>query len=69
MSYLRTIIKKASVLVGARRTINFIEGTNITLTIADDSVNDEVDVTINASGGGGSGLTFPQVFQISTLRL
>ncbi len=38
--------------VGLRRRINFIEGTGVTMTIADDAGNDEVDVTINASGGG-----------------
>lgn len=54
MSYLRTIIKKAGTLVGVRRRLNFIEGTNVTLTIADDSVNDEVDITITAAGGSGS---------------
>jgi hypothetical protein len=38
-----------------RRRINFIEGSNVTLTLADDAGNDEVDVTIASSGGGGSG--------------
>jgi hypothetical protein len=33
--------------------LNLIEGSNVTLTIADDSGNEEVDVTIAASGGGG----------------
>jgi hypothetical protein len=42
--------------VGARRTINFIEGANITLTVADDAPGEEVDVTI-AAGGGGDGTT------------
>jgi hypothetical protein len=41
-----------------RSRINFIEGSNVTLTVADDAGNDEVDVTIAASsGGGGGGLT------------
>lgn len=35
-----------------RRRVNLIEGTNVTLTVADDSVNNEVDVTIAASGTG-----------------
>lgn len=42
---------------GVRRRINFIEGANITLTIADDAGDDEIDVTIAASGGGGGGIT------------
>src|SRR5262249_46689220 len=37
--------------VGTRKKINFIEGTNVTFTIADNSGSDRVDVTINASGG------------------
>jgi len=40
--------------VGARRRLNLIEGTNVTLTVADDPTDEEVDVTI-ASSGGGSG--------------
>lgn len=35
-----------------RRRLNLIEGSNITLTVADDSADEEVDVTIAASGGG-----------------
>jgi|688.fasta_scaffold09480_11 hypothetical protein len=52
MGFVRTIIRKAGTLIGVRRTLNLIEGTNVTLTIADDSVNDRVNVTIAASGGG-----------------
>lgn len=37
-----------------RRRINLIEGSNVTLTVADDSGSEEVDVTIAASGGGAS---------------
>jgi hypothetical protein len=54
MGFVRTIIRKTGTLIGVRRTLNLIEGTNVTLTIADDSVNDRVNVTIAASGGGGS---------------
>jgi hypothetical protein len=49
----RVAVENNGTLVGARRAINFIPGTNVTLSITDDSVNEEVDVTINASGGGG----------------
>lgn len=47
-------VEKAGSLVGTRRRINFIDGTNVTITVADDPANEEVDVTIAASGGGGS---------------
>lgn len=48
-----TVRKNSGADIGSRRRLNFIEGSNITLTIADDSVNEEVDVTINASASGG----------------
>ncbi len=40
-----------------RRRINLIEGANVTLTVADDSGGEEVDVTIAASGVGGGSLS------------
>jgi hypothetical protein len=36
-----------------RRRVNLIEGSNVTLTVADDPTNNEIDVTIASSGGGG----------------
>lgn len=47
-------IAKAGVDVGTRNRLNLIEGANVTLTVADDAGNDEVDVTIAASAGGSS---------------
>lgn len=35
-----------------RKRLNLIEGSNVTLTVADDAVNDEVDITIAAAAGG-----------------
>ena len=40
-------------LVGPLNTINLIEGTNITITAVDNLAANSVDVTIDASGGGG----------------
>lgn len=57
----RTIIRKAGTLVGTRRAINLIEGTNITLTVADNAGTEAVDVTITAAGGGGGSLTVDEV--------
>ncbi len=57
----RVKVDKNGVGVGTRREVNFIEGTNITLTIAEDVPGEKVDITIDASGGGGSGLTHPEV--------
>lgn len=39
--------------VGTQRRLNFIEGTNVTLTIVNDPSDGEVDVQIAATGGGG----------------
>lgn len=47
------VVKKAGTPVGTRAGINFIEGTNVTLTVSDDAGNNEVDVTITAAGGSG----------------
>ena len=58
-----TIIRKAGTLIGRRRTINLIEGSNITLTVADNPSSDRVDVTI-ASTGGGSVLAQYQIRQM-----
>lgn len=42
-------------LIGTRDAIDFVSGTNITISGADDSANNRVRVTINSSGGGGGG--------------
>jgi hypothetical protein len=47
-------IQDAGVAVGVRPAVNLIEGSNVTLTIADNVGDDRVDVTIAASGGGGT---------------
>jgi hypothetical protein len=48
----RTTIKKAGAVTGTRRSINLIEGSNVTITTTDDGANEEVDVTIGASFSG-----------------
>lgn len=49
-----TVRKNSGANVGTRRRMNLIEGSGVTMTVADDGANDEVDVTINATGGGGA---------------
>lgn len=46
------VTKNSGAVVGTRKQLNFVEGSNVTLTIADDVANDQVDITIGASGGG-----------------
>lgn len=53
----RIVVEKNGSAVGTRRKINFIEGSNVTLTVADDSSNEEVDVTINSTAAGGGGVS------------
>lgn len=51
----RTIVRKNS--AGSeivQRRVNLIEGTNVTLTVAEDTGNEEVDVTIAANAGTGA---------------
>jgi len=61
-------VKKNGVLVGARRAMNLIEGSNTTLTMTDNSGTDSVDITID-SAGGGSGLTQAQISNLIALRV
>ena len=47
-----SVRKNTGADIGSRRRLNLIEGFNITLTVADDAVGEEVDITITAAGGG-----------------
>lgn len=44
--------KNSGSTVGTRRRINLIEGSNVTLTVADDSGGEEIDVTIASTDTG-----------------
>jgi hypothetical protein len=50
-TYYQTI-RDAGTPLTQRGKLNFIEGTNVTLTITDDAGNDETEITIAASAGG-----------------
>lgn len=47
-------IAKAGALVGTRKRVNLIEGTNVTMTVADNAGSDRVDVTINSTAAGST---------------
>lgn len=53
----RIAIQKAGSLIGRRRTLNFVEGSNVTLTVQDNAGSNRVDCTIASSGGGSAALT------------
>lgn len=58
----RVAVRKNSVGgTSMRRRLNLIEGTNITLTVADDVAGEEVDVTIAAAPGGSATATTVEV--------
>lgn len=46
-------VSKGGVAVGTRTTLNLIEGSNVTLTVADNSGSDRVDVTVAAAAASG----------------
>jgi len=52
-------------LIGTRRQINFLTGSNITYVVTDDAGNERVDVEISSTGGG-SGLTQQQTMTIQS---
>lgn len=62
-----TVRKNSGSDVGSRRRINFVEGANVTITLADDAGNEEVDVTIEASGGGGGSVTLTHYIPLQIL--
>ncbi len=45
------IVSKAGTLIGTRGEVNLIEGANVTLTVADNTTDARVDVTVAASTG------------------
>lgn len=50
-NHLQPVRKNSAGTVFTRRQLNLIEGSNVTLTVADDAGNDEVDITIAAAAG------------------
>lgn len=50
----KVAILSGGAAVGTRKAINLVQGSNVTLTVADDSANDRVNVTVAAAGGSGS---------------
>ena len=65
-------ISNGGTLVGTRREVNFIPGSNVTLTISDNAGSNRVDVTIAAStggavGGSGTANTVPKFTASTTL--
>lgn len=60
-------VLKAGVSVGTRNKLNFIEGSGTTLTIADNSGADRIDVTVTSAAGGSTvnttGATFVPIYR------
>lgn len=64
----RVNVKKTGTSIGTRRSVNFIEGTNITISTTDDSINEAVNVTVSASGGA-TGLNLNHYYNINSFYL
>lgn len=47
-----TVRKNSGANVGSQVRLNFIEGSNVTLTVTNDAANGEIDITIAATSGG-----------------
>lgn len=52
-----------------RTRLNFIEGSNVTLTVTDDAVDDEIDITIAATGSSGAPSTATYIVQTADAGL
>lgn len=55
-------VKKAGADVATRNAVNFIDGTGVAITVADDAVNDEVDVTVSAAAAVASAQDEAELF-------
>lgn len=60
-------VRKAGAAVGTRRSINFVDGSTVTITVTDDSANDEVDITINTTGLAPSSASYVVIGTDATL--
>jgi hypothetical protein len=50
-------VAKAGAVIGTRSTVNLIEGSNVSLTVADSTDDDRVNVTVTATGAGTGTVT------------
>jgi hypothetical protein len=51
-------VLKNGTAVATRKALNFIEGLNTTLTVADNSGSNRIDITVASTGGGGGVSSF-----------
>ena len=57
----KVTVQNNATVVGSEPAINFIAGTNVTISVADDSVGARSNVTISATGGGGGSGTVTSI--------
>jgi hypothetical protein len=58
-------VRVAGVLIGRRPGLNFVAGSNMTITGADNPSNGRVDLTFDAAGGGGAAGNDPTVLTVN----
>lgn len=62
----RIKVSKSGTPVGTRQELNLIQGSNVTITAADDSANNRVNVTITGTGSGSTTLAGDSDVSISS---
>lgn len=58
----RVQVLAASAIMGTRSRINFIQGSNVSISVVDNAANNRLDITLASAGGGGSGGAVDSVF-------
>jgi len=58
-------VQKAGAPAGTQRTLNIIEGANITATVVNNTVTGAVDITLASTGGSGSAQSWAGTLEVS----
>jgi hypothetical protein len=56
----RVQVEQSGSLISTRKKLNFINGSNVTISVADDAANNRVNVTVTAAQPVASGLPTPE---------
>lgn len=51
----RVAVTQSDLLIGSRRKLNFINGSNATWTITEDAANEKINLRLDSAGGSGGG--------------
>lgn len=62
-------IHKNGIKISEAEIIDLIEGSNISYIIEKDVMKNKIKITINSTGGGGSGLSQQQTMAINSIGI